>query len=185
MTRGPKGWLVHPHSISKETHMKSRRLLGTVAVGLATLLCTVAAQPASAHTPSASKTVYDGGGLCVIGKAQIAVNHATGELTSSAWTNARVAGGSSCDTIDVFAPSFLAVRYDLQRWNGSAWTNCRSTNWVQNTAWTWEVTVSNSYGTTPPCGAGYYRTAARSLVWDGSAWRGGDVDSGYHPLPVT
>ena len=50
--------------------MKSRPV-GAVVVALATLLCTVlAAQPASAHTPSASKIVYDGGSLCVIGKAQ-------------------------------------------------------------------------------------------------------------------
>jgi len=76
--------------------MKPRPVLGAVVVALATLLCTVlAAQPASAHTPSANKIVYDGGSLCVIGKAQIAVNHATGELTSSAWTNARVRPGSS------------------------------------------------------------------------------------------
>jgi hypothetical protein len=149
-------------------------------------LVVLSAQPASAHTPTTSKTVYDNGNLCVISKSQVAVNHATGELTASAWTNARVhAGGATCDTIDVFAPSYLAVRYDLQRWNGSSWAACKSTGWVQNTSsWTWEVTVSNSYGTSPPCGPGYYRTAGRSLVWDGSTWQGGNTESPSHPLPV-
>ena len=123
----------------------------------------------------------------MIGKAQIAVNHATNEVTASAWTDAHVyAGGATCDTIDVFPPWYLAVRYDLQRWNGSSWANCRSTGWVQNsTAYAYEVTTSNSWGTTPPCGAGYYRTQANSLVWDGTTWRGGTTASPYHPLPVS
>jgi len=160
--------------------MKSRRLLGAVSSALALLGAALAAQPAAAHAPSASRIVYDGGTLCVIGKAQITVDHATGAMAPSASTNARVAGGASCDTIDVFAPSWIAVRYDLERWNGAAWIVCRTTSWSHNSAWTWEVTASESPAG-PPCGKGYYRTVGHALVWDGSAWRGGTVESPYHP----
>jgi hypothetical protein len=162
--------------------MTSRRVLGPVVAGLATLLLALlVTQPASAHAPSTTKMVYLGGSLCVINKSQLTANHTTGELSAFASTNVRVYTGGNCDTIDVFPPGHIAVRYDLQKWNGSAWDTCRSTGWVLNSgAWNWEVTVSNSHGPSP-CGRGYYRTKGTSLVWDGSAWQGGSAESPPHP----
>ena len=39
------------------------------------------------------------------------------------------------------------------------------------------------YGGAAACGAGYYGTYGYSYVWDGSAWRGGSVWSGYEYVP--
>jgi hypothetical protein len=162
--------------------MKSRRVLGTVIAGVAALASAgLIAQPASAHAPSTTKMVYTGGSLCVINTSRLTANHTTGELTAFASTSFRVYSGGTCETIDVKPPGHIAVRYDLQRWNGSAWETCRSTGWMYNSgAWNYEVSVSNSHGASP-CGRGYYKTRGTSLVWDGSAWQGGSAESPYHP----
>jgi hypothetical protein len=162
--------------------MKSRRVLWAATAGLAALMSAVlVAQPASAHAPSTTKMVYMGGSLCVINKSQITANHTTGELSASASTSFRVYSGGNCSTIDVLPPGHIAVRYDLQKWNGSAWESCRSTGWVLNSgAWNYEVTVSTPHGPAP-CGRGHYRTQGSSLVWNGSAWVGGSAESPSHP----
>jgi hypothetical protein len=138
-------------------------------------------QPASAHTVSSSGVVYaDGGSLCVINDTRLTVDHATGELTPFAYTSFRVYGRFGCDTIDVKPPGHIAVRYDLQIWNGTAWQNCRSTGWVTNSVWDDHLSLSNSQGAAP-CGRGWYRTQSTSLVWDGSAWQGGTRQTPQHP----
>ncbi|MGH8970315.1 MAG: hypothetical protein ACRDV1_10245 [Actinomycetes bacterium] len=168
--------------------MKARRV-GMLALSalIGLTLAVIAAQPASAHTPTASARVYDTYGLCTISWSQIAHDHATGQTTASAHTYARVA---NCTTIDMFAPGHLAVRLDLQKWTRAGWVNCQSTDWVYNSTWNDEIRTSRLYGANrPDCdgtandGPGYFRTQGVSYVWDGSAWRGGATQSGYHYLP--
>ena len=162
--------------------MKSRQVLRAATAGLAALRCAgLLAQPASAHAPSTTKMVYTGGSVCVIATSQITANHTTGELSASASTSFRVYSGRDCATIDVLPPGHIAVRYHLQKWNGSAWASCRSTGWVLNSgAWNYELMVSNPHGPAP-CGRGHYRTQGSSLVWNGSTWVGGSVESPSHP----
>jgi hypothetical protein len=163
-----------------EDQMGSRLPRAGIA-GLAVLLfAALIAQPASAHTVSSgSKVVYSDAGLCVIGKADLTANHATGGMTPAAWTNARRVG-SGCDTIDVFEPGHVAVQADLQYWNGSSWLTCQTGRAVTNPEWNWEAMVSTPNDTSP-CGRAYYRTVATSSVWDGSTWRSGTTTSPYHP----
>jgi hypothetical protein len=120
------------------------------------------------------------GSVCVISKAELSANHTTGGMTPAAWTTGRRSGGSSCNVIDVFQPGHVAVRTDLQYWNGSSWLTCQSGGWVTNPEWGWEATVSTP-NSTSPCGRAYYRTVASSFVWDGNQWQGGSIASPYHP----
>jgi len=162
----------------------------------AVALAVMAAPSASAHAPSVSLRVYDTYGLCTIGTATFQHVHGNGPNTAKAITTARVAG---CTTIDMFAPGWLAVRYDVQKWKGSAtgWVTCQTSNWVFNTTWADKVEVPSSQPNIPSdssgipdCdgtandGPGYFRTLGVHYVWDGSAWRGGAVASPHHQLPA-
>ena len=163
--------------------MKARRILCAATTGLAALVVSavLVAQPASAHSPLTTQVVYAGGTVCVIARSQIHANHGNGNLSASAYSTFRVHRGGDCSTIDVLPPGHIRVSYDLQKWNGSAWTFCRGTGWTYNSgAWNWEVGVGNSYGSAP-CGRGHYRTLAKAMVWDGSAWQGGSLWSPSHP----
>jgi hypothetical protein len=167
--------------------MKQRAVLRLVLTGLVAFLSlALAAQPASAHSVSASSVVYNGGYFCAIGGATIGYDHSSKAATATARTEGRVTGSTSCDTIDVFAPGHLAVRYELiyLRTRDSTWQLCRSTDWTFNSTYTWEVSVSNTYGGPQPCEPGQYGTRTYSYVWDGSAWQGGVKWSGTHPMPV-
>lgn len=154
-------------------------------IGLAALLSmTVAVQSAAAHAPTTSGVIYSDGNLCTSSTAQIAFDHTTKVLSASARTTGYRPGGYGCDTIDVWAPGSIAVRYDLYKWTGSTWAVCTYTNWAFNSTWTWDVTSQTNYGTNYPCGAGYYGTMSYSFIWDGAAWRGGSRWSNYHQVPV-
>jgi hypothetical protein len=154
--------------------------------GLATLLFVIlAAAPAAAHAPTVT-TNFSSASVCTIGTSQIAFDHTSKQASAMAKAEARVTGAYSCDTIDVFAPGYLAVRLELWRWTGSSWAVCTAggTGWTYNSNWGYTVSVSRSYGTAYPCGSGYYGTMAYTYVWNGSSWNGGSIWSGYHQIPV-
>jgi hypothetical protein len=166
--------------------MRPRTIIHLALTGLAALLfVALAAAPASAHSVSSSGVVYNGY-PCTLGGATLAYDHTTKTSTVTARAEARVTGGSACDTIDVFAPGHLAVRYDLlyQRTGSTTWQVCRSSGWVYNTTYTWEVSVSATFGGPQPCEPGSYGTQTTAYVWDGSAWHGGTRWSGTHPMPA-
>jgi hypothetical protein len=160
-------------------------MLGAGISGLATLLlAALIAQPAAAHmVESRSQVVHAGNGahtVCVISKAQLTADHTTGGMTPGAFTTGRRSGGSSCDVIDVFQPGHVAVRTDLQSWTGSSWVTCQAGGWVTNPDWGWEAMVSTPNATSP-CGRTHYRTVATSMVFDGTSWQGGSIESPSHP----
>lgn len=162
--------------------MQRLRRAATVALsGVAALVFTLTtASPAQAWTFSAWTTVYNGDDLCVQGLAGI--DHLIPGTPSSnlafAGTHALTEG---CGTGQ--ANRYAAVRLDVYRWDGAAWTVCRSTNWTYATT-TAELgvpvgpTQTFDYGGAV-CGSGYYGTMAYSFVLDGTVWRGGTVWSGY------
>ena len=163
--------------------MKPRRVAWAATAGLTALMSGVlVAQPASAHSPGTTR-ILAGGTLCVDGWAQIIANHTTGELAGAAQTSATVRSvdcAASGRRRSVSGAGNLAVRYSLQRWNGSNWYTCRSTPFVYNDGRYLNVIASNPHGPAP-CGRGHYRTLGQSLAWNGSAWEGGTVASPSHP----
>jgi hypothetical protein len=72
----------------------------------------------------------------------------------------------------------IAVRVQLQKWNGSAWTVCRDSNFLYNTVTTWGWIVTWDFGGDHPCGGGYYGTFTGAFEYNGG-WHGGWVWSGY------
>lgn len=75
---------------------------------------------------------------------------------------------------------WLAAATVVQRWNGSAWTDCRDSGFYYSSgSWAW-MNVTYRFGSAP-CGDGYYSTYGYGFVWDGGRWRGnpGGVWSGY------
>ena len=164
--------------------MKPRRVAWAATAGLTALMSGVlVAQPASAHSPGTTR-ILAGGTLCVDGWAQIIANHTTGELGASASTSATVRGSTSCAAAarrrSVSGGGNIAVKYALQRWDGSRWYTCRSTPFAFNEARYLNVIASNSHGVAP-CGRGHYRTLGESLAWNGSTWEGGTLASPSHP----
>jgi len=87
-------------------------------------------------------------------------------------------------------PGSLAALIQFYRWSGSSWSLCRDSGWYYNNVSTWGWEVSWAFGSTPPCGAGYYHTAGFGSQFNGFSWRGGyrAADylyiSGISPLSV-
>lgn len=144
-----------------------------------------AASPAHAWTWNRGVTVYDAGGLCVRGDAGID-HFIPGSFSGNlAYANAyALSGGCGTGLVGQSA----AVRLDVERWNGTSWVACRSTDWKYGTTGVsqWGPTGPEQqldYGGSASCGAGWYRTIAAVFVWDGAAWRGGGISSGAEFVP--
>ncbi|MEU3528110.1 hypothetical protein AB0E62_30295 [Streptomyces sp. NPDC038707] len=158
---------------------------------LKAVLCTVVAlltavvwtHPANAYTWARSVTVYNGSGLCVHGDAGID-HKQPGVFSGNLAYSHTYALTQGCGT---GLSGWAATRATVYRWNGSAWAVCRASDWKYGA-------TSQAGGEFPgprgpelvydwggwqACGQGYYGTSASAYVWDGSAWRGGSVWSGY------
>lgn len=78
---------------------------------------------------------------------------------------------------------YLIARYDLYKWNATygTWDRCRYTNWYRTTTVASRFWVYKNYGTTPPCGKGYYGTVATGATYYSGQWYGAyGIWSGYH-----
>ncbi|WP_328913263.1 MULTISPECIES: hypothetical protein [unclassified Streptomyces] len=143
-------------------------------------------QSAYAWTWGSNVTVYSVSGLCVQGSAGI--DHAQPNVFSGNLAYANTyALGTGCVGGLTKSGNAAAVRLDVERWNGSAWVVCRSTDWLYgptgvsggDTGGPYGPSQVYNYGGAASCGAGYYGTLAYAYVTDGTAWRGGSVWSGY------
>lgn len=72
----------------------------------------------------------------------------------------------------------LAARIQVFKWSGSAWNVCVDSNWFYSGSTTSSFGGWYTYGTQPPCGAGYYGTIGYGYQYNG-AWKGGSTWSGY------
>lgn len=174
--------------------MNHARRLALTAGLAATLGVAVAAQPASAHAPSATGVIYNNtanAGICVRSTAVTSYDH-TAENSSFTATTLAGIGGDTCNVVTLFPPGQVAVRLYVQKWNASTstWVTCRSTPYVYNTSTDYRVsTTLNLSPRWPNCdgtandGPGYFRTRALSYAWDGDAWRGGGFNAPWHKMP--
>jgi hypothetical protein len=187
----PKNPAVAAHAAGLSIGRSNRQKMALYGVFFIALTA-VTVNPVSAWTWSNKTTVYSAPLLCIQGQAGI--DHYQPGLFSGnlAYANTyalagyAVSGGCS-KGLDKPNGS-AAVRLDVYKWTGSTWVVCRGTNWKYGATGTnqwgpWGPSEVFDYGGSSACGAGYYGTMAYSYVWDGSAWRGGSVWSGYEYVP--
>jgi hypothetical protein len=154
------------------------------------LFLTLSAPGAFAWTWANRSTVYNGPGLCVQGDAGI--DHLVPNLFSGNLAyDGTYALSQGCGTGLTLPNGWAATRLDVYKWTGTEWAICRGTNWQFG-----PTGISNgdiffltgpsqilNYGGSAACGSGSYGTQAFSYAWDGSAWRGGGVWSGFESVP--
>jgi hypothetical protein len=169
--------------------MHSRKGLKlALCVTLSLLAAVVTYSAAIAWTWAFHVTVSQTAGLCVQGDAGIDhfVIGSPGSNTlaySEAYALDQGCGNG-------LAGRYAATRLDVHYWTGSQVVVCTGTDW------TFGYTGFSSFGTpsgpalafsydgfTPRCSSGWYSTSAGAFVWDGSAWRGGGVWSGWEYVP--
>ncbi|WP_147450932.1 hypothetical protein [Streptomyces hoynatensis] len=166
---------------------RSRRVFGALLCGVAALACAVlGAQPAQAWTWSPRTTVYNGATLCVQGEAGI--DHVIPGVFSGnlAYADAYALAGG-CGSGLTLPDGYAAVRLEVQKWDGSGWFVCRSTDWTYGPTGVSGGDVGGPYGPSQildyggasSCGAGYYGTMAYAYVLENGSWHGGGVWSGY------
>ncbi|MDX3800201.1 hypothetical protein [Streptomyces sp. AK04-3B] len=154
---------------------------------VALMMAAVWAQPAHAWTWATRVTVYNNAGLCVQGTAGIDHRRPGAFSGNLAYADTYALNQGSCSTGLARPDGWAAARATVYRWNGSAWDVCRTSPWKYGATGQaggefpgpWGPEQVYDWGGWQSCGTGYYGTIASAYVWDGSAWRGGDVWSGY------
>ncbi|MFG3287837.1 hypothetical protein ACGF3G_03360 [Streptomyces sp. NPDC048179] len=163
--------------------MSRLSLKATLCMFVALLTAALWTQPAGAYTWARRVTVYNGTGLCVQGDAGID-HKKPGVMSANLAYSVAYALTQGCGTGLTKPDGSAATRAIVQRWNGSIWVDCRTS------AWKFGGTGVNQWGLYGPeqvfdwggwasCGPGFYRTVAAAFVWDGSAWQGKGVVSGF------
>jgi len=131
--------------------------------------------------------LYSGPGLCVHGESQL-VRRDTAVAglwdaglypTAILGTFATCTGALSTYTYRMMPVGWAAMDMQLLIWNGSAWAVCRDYGWTYNTFPVASTDLQASGLGLHPCGSGYYEVFAGFYAWDGSAWQGGWIWSGY------
>ena len=148
--------------------------------------CMGAAIPAFAHVIYEDNHVYASGEDCSWNRAEI--SHGSGGGYAKSDISAKIKDQITQITCwhDFPRPAkHLKNRYKLYLWSGSDWNLCGSTSWVYNSKETAKLVLKKDYGSSPPCGAGDYKTVSYGYFKNGS-WKGGSIESGSsgHTLPV-
>ncbi|GEM_PF-6754636 len=135
-----------------------------------------------AHTVSGEGYVWeDGNGKCVFARSSIW--ESSGDIYLKILNNPRKEWSFVDCAVGWEQPtSWIRVRNQLYRWDGSAWDYCASSDWFYNSYPTteYEVTSSADGGI---CGAGDYANIAGAQIFHNYTWVGGTKYSGYHYFP--
>ena len=152
-----------------------------VLLGLAAILLSAPLARAD-QDANVGAIVYSGPGLCVFGRSRFVqdsgyyTNGVT--LIPSIRTFDACAGNPWPDK--GMAVGQVAIRAVLWMWNSNSasWQTCRDPGWYFSDSALAGLYPQYIY-TGPPCGSGYYGVYSGIAAWDGSAWRGDWVWSGY------
>jgi hypothetical protein len=140
------------------------------------------------ETVSAHQMMYSGTTLCVHGYSEL-IRHDTAVATEwniGLYPGVILSTFSSCPSnvsnyyYTSVPTGWAAIGRQLLMWNGSSWSLCKDWGWSYNTS-----PVASQYLTlgggmaAHPCGVGYYGLYGGFYAWDGSAWQGGWLWSGY------
>ncbi|MFJ3770239.1 hypothetical protein ACIPX0_00905 [Streptomyces sp. NPDC090075] len=166
--------------------MSRLSLKATLCMFVALLTAALWTQPASAYTWARRVTVYNAAGLCVQGDAGID-HKKPGVLSGNLAYSETYALKQGCGTGLTEPDGWAATRAIVFKWNGSAWVTCRTSAWKfggtgVNQFGPWGPEQVFDWGGSASCGPGFYGTQAAAFVWDGSAWRGGSVWSGFEQV---
>ena len=151
------------------------------------LFAITAAHSALAWTWANRVQVYNGPGLCV--QSDAGIDHRRPDaLSGNLAYDGTYALSQGCGAGLNLPDGWAATRLDVYKWTGSAWAICRGSNWQYGATgvnqWgPWGPAQVFDYGGSASCGPGYYGTMAYAYAWDGSAWRGGGLWSGYEFAP--
>lgn len=157
-----------------------RRVILTLSFAMALVWTTAGA--ASAHYIYDSGITYASSNDCAYGYSE--TSHGTGGGYSKSYILAEYHFSSADCAVYWKRPvGYLAVAFDLYKWTGSSWALCRYTNWYYNSTDTSQFILYAYYGSSPPCGNGYYATYGGNFEYNGG-WHGGWLWSGYHYLPA-
>lgn len=159
------------------------RKAAAAAVALATAGAAFAA-PAAAHYVYTKAKVYASSTNCTGARSE--TSHGDGGGYSKAdvfsWyrMEAPMAGGYDCESNWSRPAGYLATKYQLFKWDGAKWAECKYTDYYYNSSSTHQYAIYTNFGDKAPCGAGTYNTMATSYVLNGGQWFGGSVWSGNH-----
>jgi len=132
--------------------------------------------------------VYMGPSLCVHGESEL-VRHDT--AVAGVWnvglypiaamgTFSSCTGAPSTYTYTNMPVGWAAMHRQLLIWTGSSWGMCQDFGWYYNNTPVAYTYFQSNNGLGPhPCGSSYYGLFTTFYAWDGSAWQGGWVWSGY------
>jgi hypothetical protein len=102
-----------------------------------------------------------------------------GSARSNAYAYEHNFSEGSCASPWYRPPGSLASDIQFYHWNGGAWDLCRDSGWYYNNVSTWAWELGWSFGSSTPCGAGYYHTAGFGYQFNGFDWRGGYLATEY------
>lgn len=168
-----------------------RRWAGAIAAAAAgVMLALLPAGSASADSVDVSEWVggREGNPYCLLAGTGIGMNPSlpSAMVVYTSATAYAPSGGPDdqhlyCDGSNGTTTAYsIGVRWRLYVWR-DGWELCRRTRDIQEDNTT--STVAQRTYTSPPCGAGYYRTEGDAYRWTGSEWRGGSMTSPYTYVP--
>ena len=142
------------------------------------------AVPAYAHYIYEQGYTYTSNHICTFNRSEI--SHGSGGGYSKSEVKASLAVGNVLCVLPHYMPiGHLRAKWELEKWNGSTWTQCDSISWIYNSGSASYLIVSTDHGSDPPCGNGVYRTIGSGHLKNGGTWYGGSLSSGSvgHTLP--
>lgn len=116
---------------------------------------------------------------CTYNLAGAGAGSGGGSARSNVYAYEHSFSGGSCAAPWNRPVGSLASDIQFYRWNGSGWGLCRDSGWYYSTVSTWGWELGWNFGSSPPCGAGYYHTAGFGYQFNGFDWRGGYVATDY------
>lgn len=102
-----------------------------------------------------------------------------GGAQSNVYSYAHSYSGGSCSTQWSRPAGSLISAIQFYNWTGSGWNLCRNSGWSYSSVETWGWGLTWSFGSSPPCGAGYYHTAGFGYLHNGFEWKGGYLATDY------
>jgi hypothetical protein len=161
--------------------MKRKR---PAAVFLAASLAALVVGAASGHAIYQGGDTYTASDTCVTTNA--AIDHG-----AYGWGYAAVGVESSttlfwsipCGWFLDRPPGYLAVKWELYKWNGSAWQLCNYIGWEYNGSTTSHLSREKELAGYNICGYAYYGVFGGGYTYNGG-WKGGWQWASYHYLPA-
>jgi hypothetical protein len=157
-----------------------------VVAGLLALAMTAAtAGGAGAHVVYQSGELWGSGNKCLYGYSETSHGGGGGYVKVYDLTSQGDPFRAVCILPWQRPAGYLRIKYYFFKWTGSSWAVCRQVGeWRYNQSSASKLTLTWNFGSSPPCGRGYYGTQSYHGVRYNGAWHGDVLWSGSHYLPA-